>query len=43
MSTEQGGWADHVVPKVPKEGTRGEYLDDPYKQYGNVPVGPGES
>ncbi|EQK97990.1 hypothetical protein G6O67_003566 [Ophiocordyceps sinensis] len=38
---EQGGWADHVVPKVPKEGTRGEYLDDPYKQYGNVPVGPG--
>lgn len=39
--TEQGGWADHVVPKVPQKGTPGEYLDDPYKQYGNVPVGPG--
>ncbi|KAG5929223.1 hypothetical protein E4U53_002493 [Claviceps sorghi] len=38
---EQGGWADHVVPVVAPKGTAGEWLKDPYNQFGDVPVGPG--
>ncbi|KJZ74707.1 hypothetical protein HIM_05824 [Hirsutella minnesotensis 3608] len=38
---EEGGWADHVVPDVPDPGTPGEYLNDPYGEFGIVPVGPG--
>ena len=40
--TEQGGWADHVVPMVAPEGTEGEWLEDPYGEFGNIPVGPGK-
>ncbi|KAG6007366.1 hypothetical protein E4U21_006070 [Claviceps maximensis] len=38
---EQGGWADHVVPVVSPKGTAGEWLKDPYNQFGDVPLGPG--
>ncbi|KAG5927907.1 hypothetical protein E4U42_001584 [Claviceps africana] len=38
---EQGGWADHVVPVVAPKGTAGEWLKDPYNQFGDVPLGPG--
>ncbi|PNY26830.1 Non-hemolytic phospholipase C [Tolypocladium capitatum] len=38
---EQGGWADHVVPDVPDRDTPGEWMQDPYNQFGYVPVGPG--
>ncbi|OAA36622.1 Phosphoesterase [Metarhizium rileyi] len=38
---EQGGWADHVVPVVAPKGTAGEWLKDPYNQFGHVPLGPG--
>ncbi|KAG8415828.1 hypothetical protein J3459_014035 [Metarhizium acridum] len=38
---EQGGWADHVVPVVAPQGTPGEWLKDPYNQFGDVPLGPG--
>ncbi|KID73815.1 Non-hemolytic phospholipase C [Metarhizium brunneum] len=38
---EQGGWADHVVPVVAPKGTPGEWLKDPYNQFGDVPLGPG--
>ncbi|KAG6108540.1 hypothetical protein E4U31_007673 [Claviceps sp. LM219 group G6] len=38
---EQGGWADHVVPPVAPKGTPGEWLKDPYNEFGDVPLGPG--
>ncbi|GJN69914.1 non-hemolytic phospholipase C precursor [Purpureocillium lilacinum] len=38
---EQGGWADHVVPQAPDRDAAGEWMMDPYNQYGIVPVGPG--
>ncbi|KAJ3479849.1 hypothetical protein NLG97_g8216 [Lecanicillium saksenae] len=37
---EQGGWFDHVVPKVAPKGTPGEWLDVPVLG-GESPVGPG--
>lgn len=39
-SSEQGGWADHVVPVVPEKGTPGEWMTDPYNNE-DTPVGPG--
>ncbi|KAJ5612182.1 non-hemolytic phospholipase C precursor [Penicillium lagena] len=38
---EQGGWYDHVPPIVAPEGTPGEWLQDPYQEFGYVPLGPG--
>jgi phospholipase C len=42
LTLEQGGWADHVVPVVAPKGTQGEWLKDPYNQFGDVPLGPGK-
>jgi hypothetical protein len=39
---EQGGWAEYVVPEVPPKGTPGEWIEDPYNEFGDVPVGPGK-
>lgn len=38
---ETGGWGDHVVPFTSPRGTSGEWVTDPYGQYGYVPTGPG--
>ncbi|WPG98303.1 Hypothetical protein R9X50_00109100 [Acrodontium crateriforme] len=38
---EGGGYADHVVPFTAPKGTKGEWIEDPYNKYGEVPIGPG--
>ena len=38
---ETGGWGDHVVPFHSPSGTAGEWVEDPYSEYGNVYTGPG--
>ncbi|KAG5970183.1 hypothetical protein E4U58_000641 [Claviceps cyperi] len=37
---EQGRWADHVVPPVAPKDTPGEWLKNPYNEFGDVPLGP---
>jgi hypothetical protein len=39
---ESGGFGDHVVPFHSPEGTPGEWMEDPYGEFGQVFVGPGE-
>lgn len=36
---ETGGWGDHVVPYHSPSGTPGEWLEDPYSEYGYVCCG----
>lgn len=38
---ETGGWGDHVTPYHSPEGTTGEWVEDPYDEFGNVYTGPG--
>lgn len=38
---ETGGWGDHVVPYHSPSGTPGEWIQDPYNEYGYVYTGPG--
>ncbi|CAK4031443.1 Non-hemolytic phospholipase C [Lecanosticta acicola] len=38
---ESGGWGDHVVPIHSPNGTAGEWMQDPYGQYGYTYSGPG--
>ncbi|KAK4962901.1 hypothetical protein LTR10_000528 [Elasticomyces elasticus] len=38
---ESGGWGDHVVPYHSPNGTVGEWVEDPYGEYGYVYTGPG--
>ncbi|KAK1092609.1 hypothetical protein LTR48_004005 [Friedmanniomyces endolithicus] len=38
---ETGGWGDHVVPYHSPQGTTGEWVEDPYGEYGYVYTGPG--
>ncbi|KAF2103100.1 putative non-hemolytic phospholipase C precursor [Rhizodiscina lignyota] len=38
---EGGGYGDHVVPYHSPEGTPGEWINDPYKLFGETPIGPG--
>ncbi|RHZ47182.1 hypothetical protein CDV55_100609 [Aspergillus turcosus] len=38
---ESGGFGDHVVPFHSPEGTPGEWMEDPYGEFGQVFVGPG--
>jgi phospholipase C len=38
---ETGGWADHVVPRTSPKGTAEEWVNDPFENYGDVPIGPG--
>lgn len=38
---ETGGWGDHVIPYHSPTGTAGEWVEDPYDQYGYVYTGPG--
>ncbi len=38
---EEGGWADHVTPFHSPEGTAGEWMQDPYGDFGQVFTGPG--
>ncbi len=38
---EEGGWYDHVSPFHAPEGTAGEWMEDPYGNFGNVFAGPG--
>jgi hypothetical protein len=43
LSTEEGGWGDHVTPFIPSKDTPGEWIVDPYTDESEpVPVGPGE-
>ena len=36
---ETGGWGDHVVPYHSPEGTAGEWMEDPYGEFGDVYTG----
>ncbi|KAH8662378.1 phosphoesterase family-domain-containing protein [Xylariales sp. PMI_506] len=38
---ETGGWGDHVVPYHSPNGTQGEWLEDPYSEFGYTISGPG--
>lgn len=38
---ETGGWGDHVTPFHSPEGTAGEWVQDPYGDFGYVYTGPG--
>ncbi|KAG9664115.1 phosphoesterase-domain-containing protein, partial [Aureobasidium melanogenum] len=38
---ESGGLGDHVVPYHSPNGTAGEWIEDPYNEYGYVYTGPG--
>ncbi|KAF3920305.1 hypothetical protein AA313_de0209793 [Arthrobotrys entomopaga] len=38
---ETGGWGDHVTPYHSPEGTPGEWVKDPYGDFGQVYTGPG--
>ncbi|KAI9695152.1 MAG: hypothetical protein M1820_008858 [Bogoriella megaspora] len=38
---ETGGWGDHVTPFHSPVGTAGEWVQDPYGQFGDVYTGPG--
>ena len=38
---ETGGFGDHVVPYHSPSGTPGEWVEDPYEQFGYVYTGPG--
>ncbi|GAB7351733.1 hypothetical protein MBLNU459_g2318t1 [Dothideomycetes sp. NU459] len=38
---ESGGYGDHVVPFHSPNGTVGEWVEDPYGQFGEVYTGPG--
>ncbi|PHH79460.1 hypothetical protein CDD82_2379 [Ophiocordyceps australis] len=38
---ETGGWFDHVNPFHAPDGTRGEWIDDPWGQVGHTFTGPG--
>lgn len=38
---ESGGFGDHVVPFHSPSGTPGEWMQDPYGEFGDVFVGPG--
>lgn len=38
---ESGGYGDHVVPFHSPPGTSGEWVQDPYDQFGDVYTGPG--
>lgn len=38
---ESGGYGDHVVPYHSPNGTVGEWVEDPYDEYGYVYTGPG--
>ncbi|KAB8349426.1 hypothetical protein FH972_023453 [Carpinus fangiana] len=38
---ETGGWGDHVVPFHSPKDTQGEWVQDPYGDYGDVYTGPG--
>lgn len=38
---ETGGWGDHVTPYHSPSGTAGEWIEDPYGEFGYVYTGPG--
>lgn len=38
---EGGGYYDHVTPFTAPNGTVGEWIEDPYGEYGYTPIGPG--
>ncbi|KAF3912765.1 hypothetical protein ABW20_dc0105965 [Dactylellina cionopaga] len=38
---ETGGWGDHVTPYHSPAGTAGEWIKDPYGDFGDVYTGPG--
>lgn len=43
LPPESGGLGDHVVPYHSPNGTAGEWIEDPYNEYGYVYTGPGIS